>query len=245
MYTGPASVAEMLRGHDAVTLVVAIPCLAVSLRAARRGSDRGLPGWAGTLAYLTYTYAFTALATSFNDLFLLHVAVFGGSLFALILTVAAADVAGIAGRFGTRTPRRVVAAILGVLTAGLAGMWIYAVVRYAVTGVSPAGSALVEPDSVTHFGIALDLAVLTPAYALAAVLLWRRAAWGYLLAALALVSGTLQQLSYLVAPPFQAAAHIPGAVPVDPAEPVIVALYLVAGGLLLWNAGRRTADDLG
>lgn len=85
--------------------------------------------------------------------------------------------------------------------------------------------------------------MLVPLYVTAAVLLWRRAPWGYLLAALALVSGTLQQISYLVAMPFQAAADIPGAVAFDPLEPVIALLYVLAGGSLLWCAGRHAESS--
>ena len=89
-----------------------------------------------------------------------------------------------------------------------------------------------------HLGMALDLSLLVPLYAVAAVLLWRRAAWGYLLATVVLVSGLLHQLSYMVAMPFQAAADVPGAVSFDPGEPVIVLLYRVAATLLFRGAGR-------
>ena len=52
---------------------------------------------------------------------------------------------------------------------------------------------------VVHLGIALDLALLVPAYAAGCVLLWRRAAWGYVIAAVVLVSGVAHQVGYLVA----------------------------------------------
>jgi hypothetical protein len=71
VYAGDAAVAEMLRGYDLVTLVLAVPALSVFL--VRR--DRALLVWTGTLAYLTDTYAFAVFGTAFNDLFLLHTAV--------------------------------------------------------------------------------------------------------------------------------------------------------------------------
>jgi hypothetical protein len=58
------------------------------------------------LAYLVYTYAYYLFGPPFNDLFLLHPAVFSSSLFALVLTVCALDVPGVAARFSPRTPRR-------------------------------------------------------------------------------------------------------------------------------------------
>ena len=97
-----------------------------------------------------------------------------------------------------------------------------------------------------HLGVALDLAVLVPAYAVAAVLLWRGAAAGYLLAAALLVSSTLHQVSYMVALGFQAMADVPGAVAFDPVEPLIAALCFVSTVVLLFCAGRaRTATALG
>lgn len=240
-YPDPAAVAQMLRGFDLVTLVV-VAGLVAALYRARHGADRAYLVWAGLLAYVAYTYAYHAFGTTFGDLFLLHVAVLGSAVFALVSTVAAADVRGIAQRFSARTPVRVAAAVLGLLAVSLGGMWIYAGVRYAITAEVPAGSALVEPDGVVQLGIALDLAVLVPAYSLAAVLLWRRAAWGYLAAAVVLVSGTLHQVSYVVALAFQASADVPGAVAFDPVEPVIVLLYVVAVGILLLGAGRGLSD---
>lgn len=106
----------------------------------------------------------------------------------------------------------------------------------------PSGSALVEPDVVVHLGIALDLALLVPTYVVAGVLLWRGAAAGHLLAAAVLVSGTLHQVSYMVALGFQATAGIPGAVAFDPAEPLIAALYLLPTTVLLFCAGRMPAQ---
>jgi hypothetical protein len=112
-------------------------------------------------------------------------------------------------------------------------MWIYFAVNNAVTGNVPAGSQLVEADTIVHLGMALDLSLLVPLYAVAAVLLWRRAARGYVLAAVALGAGVLQQVSYVVAMPFQFTADVPEAVAYDRIEPVIVLLYLVATTLLL------------
>jgi hypothetical protein len=166
----------MLRGYDLVTVLVVAPALIVSQVWARRGSgsDRAQLVRVALLAYLVYTYAYYLFPTSFNRLLLLHVAVFSGSLFALVLTVRTLDVGGIANRFSSRTPRRTVACMLAVLGLALGGLWVYHSLRFAATGALPAGSALVEPDLVVHLGIALDLALLVPAYALAAVLLPRR-----------------------------------------------------------------------
>ena len=119
VYGEAESTAEMLRGYDLVTLVFVVPALVLSQLSARRGSDRAQLMWVGMLAYLGYSYAYYLFGVPFSDLFLLHAAVFSCSLFALVLTVSALDVQGIAARYSPRTPRRIVAAVLGLLAAAL------------------------------------------------------------------------------------------------------------------------------
>lgn len=244
LYAGDEATAAMLRAYDLVTVLTVVPGLAVAARLAERGSAGAHLVVASLVAYVVYTYAYYLFGTGFNDLFLLHAAAFCLGLVALglwLVTVDAATLAAALGdRFAARTRVRATAAILGVLSAALGGMWIYLAVDNAVTGDVPAGSQLVETDLVVHLGMALDLVVLVPLYAAASVLLWRREPWGFALGVLALVPGVLHQVGYLVAMPFQVAADVPGAVATDPAEPVIVALYLVGAALLL-SGGRRTA----
>jgi hypothetical protein len=239
VYTGSAATAEMLRGYDLVTLVVA-PALLVATTTARRGSVDAQLVTTSLVAYLVYTYAYYVFGTGFNDLFLLHVAVFGCGLAAFVLAVADLDAASVTSRFDVRTRVRVVAGILGALAVALGGMWVYAALDNAVNGTVPEGSRLVETETVVRLGMALDLALLVPLYAVAAVLLWRRAAWGYPLAVIALVAGILHQVSYLVAMPFQVAADVPGAVGFDPGEPVILLAYIGAAVLLLSGARSRS-----
>ena len=131
------------------------------------------------------------------------------------------------------------AAVFSSSLLALGGIWVYASIRFITTGELPVGSALVESDAVVQLGLALDLTVLVPAYALAAVLLWLRAAAGYVLATVLLIAGTLHQVSYMVALLFQSTAGVPEAVAFDPFEPVIAAFYLVATVAMMVAAGTR------
>lgn len=237
-YPGARSTAEMFRGYDLVTAAVVVPTLAVATLRARRGSLVAQLVVAGLLADLVYTYPVLLFGTRLNDVFLLHLAVFATALAGLVLVLADADVPAVTARFRDRTRRGVVVAVLGLLAISLGLLWTWAVIDHAVSGQVLQGSRLVETDAVVRLGIALDLALLVPLYAAAAVLVWRRRGLGYLLAAVALVSGIAEQLNYLVAMPFQAAADIPGAVWTDPLEPVVLALYLL-GAVALWLGGRR------
>jgi hypothetical protein len=236
VYRDPPPVVAMLRGYDVVTLLVVVPALGLSVLAPWRRTRGARLVWLSMLAYGVYTYAFYVFATAFNALFLVHVALFGLCVFTLAIGLSTVDVAGIATGFHARTPVRAVGGLLIVLAASLAGMWIVNAVGFAVTGTVPRDNYLVAPVTVVHLGYVLDLALYAPACAVAGTLLWRRRPWGYLLAAVMLVFGTVFQLCYLSALAFQAAADIPGAA-FDPAEPVILAVLAAATAVLL--AGLR------
>ena len=191
------------------------------------------------MAYLAYTYAYYVFGNGFTDLLLLHIAVFTGSIVALIRALRGLDPETALAMSGRRP--RGAAVTLGVLAVALGGMWISVCLAYVVTGAVPDGSLLVETDQVVQLGIVLDLAVLVPLYATAATLLWRGRPWGVVLGAIALVAGVMHQVSYLVALVFQDAAGVPGAVGFDPLEPLIVSLYLT-GTVLLFRALRHPSS---
>lgn len=239
VYTGVGSTAAMLRGYDLVTVLVVSPALAVATLTLHRASR--VPTLTVTIlaAYLVYLYAYYLFGTGFNDLFLAHIATFVAAGTTLALGLRAIPATGAPPLLVARPRARLVATLLGLLTVALAGMWIWVSVRNAMTGEVPVGSALVETETVVRLGIVLDLAVLVPFYATAVVLLWRGTAWGFVLAAVALWSGLLHQVAYLVAMPMQVAADVPGAVRTDPAEPVIVLVYVI--GLVLLARARTPA----
>jgi hypothetical protein len=91
--SGTAVMNGSARGTALVVLLVAVPVLAASVRAARRGSARGLAVWVGIAAYLTYNAVMFCIATPFNRLFPLYIAMLSLSIFLLAgLAVHACDV---------------------------------------------------------------------------------------------------------------------------------------------------------
>jgi hypothetical protein len=79
-------------GNDLVTLVVAVPMLVTALILSMRGSQRAQLIWLGMLDYTLYNYAFYLFGTAFNGFFLVYVALFALSIFALIFGLVALDV---------------------------------------------------------------------------------------------------------------------------------------------------------
>jgi hypothetical protein len=239
LYRDPEPVVAMFRGYDLSALLVLVPLLAVTLLPALRASTRAQLVWLGGLAYAVYHSAIYVFGSEFNDLFLIHVALFSLSVYALGFALASLDVSRVAHRFAASTPTRLVSGILLVLGVTLALFWATPSIRFALTGDLPKeGSKLIVPIGITHLGWVLDLSLLVPAYILAGVLLRRRKPWGYVLAAIVLVAGVLQQVDYMTALAFQANAAIPGATAFDLFEPVITALYLIGAAVLLMGIQR-------
>jgi hypothetical protein len=238
LYRDPASVAAMFRAYDLVALTIIVPSLAVTLLPPLRRSARAQLLRTSLLAYSVYHSAVYVFGTEFNDIFLIHVAIFSLSIITLSLTLGSMDVSGIARLFADRTPVRSIGGVLLFLAGTLAVFWSAPSLRFAFTGELPEeGSQLIVPIGITHLGWVLDLSVLVPAYALAGILLWRRATWGYVLATVVLIAGVLQQVDYMVALVFQATAGVPGASGYDPIEPFITAIYL--GGAAVMLRGLR------
>lgn len=232
LYGDDEATVQMLRGFDAVTLFVIAPALLVALRAERQGAETGRLWVASLLAYLAYNWVYYLLGAGFTDVLLLHAALFSTTLVALGLSLHGVVSAGLVDRV-SRVEVRVPAAALALLAVALGAMWGFACVAHVVDGTMPVGSSLVESDTIVQLGIVLDLTMLVPLYAVAAVLLWRRRAVGFVLATLALVAGTFHQIGYIAALLFQSAAEVPGSVAMDPFEPFILLLYAVATAVLL------------
>ena len=243
LYRDSASVVAMFHGYDLITLVVVAPVLLVSALWASPRSMRGQLVWVSMLGYTVYIYAFYVFGADFSAAFLLHVAIFSTALFAFVLSLAGLDPNGIKQHFGSGTPAKWIGAILVALAAVLGAMWMYFAIQTMSTGQVPTdGVYMVQPARMAQLGWVLDLALLVPSYALAGVLLWRRAAWGFVLASVVFIAGFVQQVMYEAALLFQTAEKVPGALGFDPIDPIIALAFLAGAGLLLFNAGRGAPD---
>jgi hypothetical protein len=167
------------RGTDAVTLVLAIPFLIVATTLYRRGSGRGALLLAGALTWFLYVYASAALGTvAYNDLFLVYVALFSASLFALALALRACRTPGLLSHFASREPRRGLATFLfasGLLTLGV---WLIDPISGLIRGEVPKSLAVYT----TLFTTGLDIGVIVPLAFLAGWLVRQRDPLGYLIA---------------------------------------------------------------
>jgi hypothetical protein len=228
---------EALRGGDLTTIAVAAPVLITSMLLARRGSRAAQAVWLGALAYSLYNYAYYVFGAEFNDIFVLHIALFSLSIAALTLAVANIDTGAIAHRFGGVRGAKFIGGFLAVVGIVLGGLWLFLAIRFAVTGELIAG---LPPDGV-HLVFAIDTSLLVPALVISGFLLWRRTPQGYVFGTAMAVMGAMYQLNLLMAGLFQSNAGVPG-VEAFPVEGIVLASGFALATLMLLRPHERTGS---
>jgi hypothetical protein len=226
---------EALRGGDLTTIALAAPVLLASTVLAGRGSRAAQAVWLGALTYPVYNYAYYVFGTAFNDIFVLHIALFSLSIAALVLVVANIDVDAIAARFRDVRGARLIGGFLAMVGVVLGGLWLFLAIRFAVTGELMADL----PADGIHLVFAIDTSLLVPALVIAGTLLWRRTAPGFVFGTAMAVMGALYQVNLLTAGLFQARADVPG-VKAFPPEGILLATgFALAALALLLHRERR------
>ncbi|MDB4896572.1 MAG: hypothetical protein JWN15_2834 [Firmicutes bacterium] len=195
LYRDTPYLVAQAKGQDLVTLLIAVPALAVTLFYVRRGSARANLAWIGLLGYMLYTYTTYAFGSAFNEFFLIYVALFSLSIFTLVAAVGGIDPAAWQKRFDAATPRRAVAAFLILSGFVLSALWLPDIIRFLMTGKLPA--SLVLAGIPTNFVYVMDLGLVVPLAFLSGISLWRRLPWGFILAGVMLTKLATMGLALL------------------------------------------------
>ncbi len=196
LYRDNALVTAAWRGNDLATLLVIVPLLLVSQRLALRGSLRAALLWLGSLGYMLYNYVFYLYGAAFNAFFLGYVALVTLSLYALVLGLMAVDVAELSRKFSASTPVKWIGGFLMFIAVMLGGMELSRAAGFWFSGQVPMD--IIKTGHPTAVVYATDLTLVIPAMVLAAVLLWQRRPWGYLLSALMTIKGATYPLALIV-----------------------------------------------
>lgn len=211
VYRDAASVVPQALGQDAVTLFFAVPLLALATTATVLGSARGRLLWLGALGYMVYAYGTYALWARWNPLFLVYVAIFGLSLYAVALGLVRTDAAGLRAALMSTRPARPVARFLVITAVLVSALWLGEEIIALLRSELPA--TLVQLETSTNVVHVFDLGVVMPAFVITAVLLWRDRPWGYVLAGLLLVKAATIGLAVLAMMWFMARAGFPVVMP--------------------------------
>jgi hypothetical protein len=190
------------QASDVVTLFVAVPLLALALWRARTGW-RVAPLLAlGALGYLVYGYAIFAFAVAVNAMTPLYYAILGVATWSTGFWLAA--LSNYAETASPRLPRRLSGVFLVAMAALFAVLWLGQIAASITSGERT--PALVDLGLTTNPVWALDLAFALPAFAVAGVLLLRRARVAPRVALPLLVFASVMGASILVIFAFDAMA---------------------------------------
>ena len=156
--------------NDVVNLFIGLPILLGSIWLARRGKLVGLLFWPGALFYVFYTYLVYVLGMPLNVAFVLHLTLLTLSAYAMIGLVACIDGKAVQDRLTGAVSERVGGGVL-------AGLGILFLVQVAGVLVN----ALLSQTPVPAAELALHVSdfLISPAWVIGGVLLWRRKALGY------------------------------------------------------------------
>ena len=156
--------------NDVVNLFIGLPILLGSMWLARRGKLIGLLFWPGALFYVFYTYIVYTYSMPLNAAFLLHLALVTLSAYTMIGLVASIDAKAVQNRLTGAVPERAGGGVL-------AGLGILFTVRVIAVLVN----AIINQTPLAATELALNVAdfMITPAWVIGGVLLWRRDAPGY------------------------------------------------------------------
>ena len=177
-------IAVGFRAADAITLVLALPLLFLSLVLYQRGKLQGGLLLAGVLTYFLYSYGSMAFGAAYNSLFLVYVILFSASLFALVILLTSFDMLELPTHFSAGLPRRRIGIFLIVSGIILSLVWLALSLVPALLG----GTVPLEVASYTTFitGV-VDIGIVAPALVVSGALLLRNAPIGYLLSSAMLV----------------------------------------------------------
>lgn len=154
---------------DVSVLLIGLPMILGSVWLVQRGELIGLLLWPGALFFVFYNYLVYILAMPLGVALLLHIALVTLSAYTLMGVLAAIDINAVRNRLAERVPAR--------LTGGiLAGFGFVFVARAAAVMVA----ALADHEPLTGTELALNISdfIISPAWMICGVLLWKREAFG-------------------------------------------------------------------
>lgn len=228
-YFDTVSSAAQMQGNDLITLVLGLPLLAVGLVLSLKGSLRGRLLLTGTIGFFLYTYISMSMLTAYNMLFLVYVILMTASLYAFILAMMSFDLKTLPGWFSERLPRRLISICMLLPGLFLTVAWLGRVIPTLTLDT-------VALENTTTLVIqAMDLGLVAPLSILAAILMWKGSAWGYLLGSVFLMKSITMGLAVSTMSVNMALSGVPDSLGIMIPFITITLITLGMAGILLKN----------
>ncbi len=165
--------------QDFVTLFIAVPLLVFSFFRTMKGSLHSLLLLAGTVTYILVTYMFYLTMAMYNPLFLVYIILVSASFFSLFLILSSVNVRVLSQAYSPKLRNRLIAGVLIFISVSIAILWLSMV-------IPPLLDKTLYPLALEHYTTlivqGLDLSLLLPIAIVAGLMLFKKVAYGYLLA---------------------------------------------------------------
>ncbi|RSK25970.1 hypothetical protein EJF36_03130 [Bacillus sp. HMF5848] len=173
LFKGP-----IFRGTDAVMLVVTVPVLLFTIYRYSRKPSAKIQLFLTSVLFCILYYAISLVfGVVYNNMFVVYVALFSTSFYALIVSTVSLDFKQLTANITSNFPHRGVGIFLIIAAASLF-VWFIDVIGSLVNNTIPAGVSIYTTE-VTY---ALDLGLLAPASIIGGYLILKRKQFGYWIA---------------------------------------------------------------
>ncbi len=226
LYNDNAFVKSAWYTNDIITLFVVVPLLVRAIYLSHKGSEQWLMLWMGLMGYVFYNFAFYLFGAAFNIFFLLYTALVSMSAIALVVQLSNSSLGNIAKKFADKTPVKWISIYLLLISVMLFMVELSMIIPFLTSGVIPDTIQLTGHPTAIVF--ALDFTIVVPVSIIAAVLLWQRRSWGFIMSIIMLVKGFTYGLVLCVSTALLAYSDTYGKW--DPLMPMYI--ILVTGGIL-------------
>ncbi len=173
--------------NDIITLFVVVPLMIVAIYLSQKGSSKWFLMLLGLLGYVFYNFAFYLFGATFNVFFLIYVALFSLSAFSLVLFLSQSSLNTIASNFSEKTPVKWISGYLFIIAFMLFMVEFSMIIPFLTSNKIPETIKLTGTN--TSIVFALDFSIVMPVSIIAAILLWKRRSWGFVMGIMMLVKG--------------------------------------------------------
>lgn len=183
---------ELIRAfvpNDVVNLVIGLPTLLGSMWLTWRGTLIGLLCWMGALFFVFYNSIAYIFALPLNWTFLIHLTLVMLSMYTLVDLLVSIDGKAVQQRLAGDVPEKFCGGVL-------AGLGLLFLLRVFVVIVD----ALIRGTPLTETELAVNVSdfLITPAWVVGGVLLWRRQEFGYMTGLGLLLQGSMLFIALIV-----------------------------------------------
>ncbi len=182
-------------GQDISNLVCVVPALVISAFLITRGVRAAKIVWAGTMITNIYSYVIYAFAVHFNFLFHLYCLILGLSIYAVIYFFSQYMKEDFRKWYGKEADLKAVGIFLLIVSSLFVFLWLSQSLSAAIANTVPES---VQADGLlTNPVHALDFSFYLPLMFIAAVMLIKKKALGYLLAPIMLVFAAITNVNII------------------------------------------------